>query len=370
MGRKCFVPNCNSGYKSCKEKVTLFSAPSDPERLAQWARAIPRKDRRLMSKDTVCAKHFPEDMVLRTKYYGELGGEVLLDVPKRPVLLPHAVPCIFPSCPSYLSTISKKRKSPTKRKSPALPARKKLRRSPTNEALGTSHGDCSRDQSRNPIDAATKESGEHSVEARPSAQRKNSTDDVTSDEAAPGFTTVTQDRHTSWDSSTVMEQQGPSTITAEFLDPADVLLPSPAWGHHTVPMCGLRNFSFTEVRLSPGMPPCSAKMLHLEENTKGKFKIMTFAFDRKVELATLPNTCQLKITEDRDVVSEALESFHKVNLCAGGPTRSKFPNVHPECAYVDKSGVWRHNRCTLVDQERKQCNSCASLNNTLRIHQT
>lgn len=125
MGRKCFVPNYNSGYKTSNEKVTLFNAPSDPERLVQWALAIPRKDRRPMSKDTACAKHFPEDMVLRTKYYAKPGGEVVPDVPKRTVLLQNAVPSIFPSCPSYLSTISKKRKSTMKRKSPALSAQKK-----------------------------------------------------------------------------------------------------------------------------------------------------------------------------------------------------------------------------------------------------
>ncbi|CAN7995612.1 unnamed protein product, partial [Ixodes hexagonus] len=327
MGRKCFVPNCNSGYQTCKEKVTLFSAPSDPERLVQWTHAIPRKDRPLTSKDTVCAKHFAEDMVLRTRYYDELGGEVLLDSPKRTVILPHAVPCIFPSCLPYLSSAPKKRKSPIKRQSPALPAQK-------------------------------------------NAQGNNSTVDMASSEAAPGFTTAAQSCRASCDSSTVMEQQGSSTTTGDCLDPADVVLPTTAWGHHRVPSGDLRDFSFTEVRLSPGTPPCSAKILHLEDKTKGKFQVMAFAFDTKVELASLPNTCELKITEDWAVVSEAHESFHKVNLCAGGPAQSKFPSVHPECAYVDKNGVWRQKRCTLVEQERKQCNSCASLNNTLRIHQT
>lgn len=92
---------------------------------------------------------------------------------------------------------------------------------------------------------------------------------------------------------------------------------------------------------------------------------MAFAFDTKVELAPLPNTCELKFPEDWDVVSQALESFHKVHLCARGPARSKFPSVHPECAYIDKTGVWSHSRCTLVEQGRKQWNSCDSSNNVL-----
>lgn len=125
MGRKCFAPNCNSGYQSCKEKVILFNARADPERLAQWSRAIPRKDRMLTSKDAVCAKHFTGDMIVKKRCYGELGAEVMLDLPKRPVLLPHAVPCIFSSCPSYPSSALQKRKSPSKRQSSTLPPRKK-----------------------------------------------------------------------------------------------------------------------------------------------------------------------------------------------------------------------------------------------------
>ncbi|CAN7939533.1 unnamed protein product [Ixodes hexagonus] len=212
MGLMCFVPNCNSGYQTSKENITSFSAPSDPERLVQRTRAIPRWDRPLTSKDTVCAKHLAEDMVLRTKCYGELEGEVLLDAPKRPVLLPHAVPCIFPSCPPYLSSASKKRKSPT-----------------------------NHDQNRKPSDAAAKSSGKHSIEALPSAQGNNSTDDMASSEAAPGFTTAAQSCRASCDSSTVMEQQEPFTITGECLDPADVVLPTTAWGYDTVPMGDLRN---------------------------------------------------------------------------------------------------------------------------------
>ncbi|KAH9372831.1 hypothetical protein HPB48_010983 [Haemaphysalis longicornis] len=110
MGRKCFVPICNSGYASCKENVITFKVPSDPVRLQVWARAFPRKDRELTSHDYVWEKHFSESDIERRRYYGELGGEVLLDKPKRPVLSPDAVPSIFPNCPNYLSSVRKKRK--------------------------------------------------------------------------------------------------------------------------------------------------------------------------------------------------------------------------------------------------------------------
>lgn len=103
MGRKCFVPNCRSGCKSSAEKVLFFKAPSDPERLKAWADAIGRKDRELRTVDYLCEKHFTEDMIGKRRYYSELGGIVLLDVPRKPVLLPEATPCIFPEVSSLES---------------------------------------------------------------------------------------------------------------------------------------------------------------------------------------------------------------------------------------------------------------------------
>ncbi|KAH6926893.1 hypothetical protein HPB50_022662 [Hyalomma asiaticum] len=56
MGKKCFVPRCNSSYKSCSEKVSLFAAPKDSDRLKVWRHAIPRKDRELQTTDFVCSQ--------------------------------------------------------------------------------------------------------------------------------------------------------------------------------------------------------------------------------------------------------------------------------------------------------------------------
>lgn len=118
MGRKCFVPNCNSGYRTCAERVPLFKAPSDNVRLEQWRRAIPRADRTLMPTDHVCAKHFSEDLISRP-YYVELIGRVLLNAEKRPVLSRDAVPTLFPICPKYLTRPNRPQKSPRKREPPA-----------------------------------------------------------------------------------------------------------------------------------------------------------------------------------------------------------------------------------------------------------
>ncbi|CAN7995812.1 unnamed protein product, partial [Ixodes hexagonus] len=126
MGRKCCVENCKSGYDSCKEKVTIFRVPKDPERLEAWARAIARKHRSLGPNDGVCCKHFPEDMIMKRRYFAELGGEVLLDVPKKWTLAEDAIPCIFPSSSGGPSPAPKKRKPPVTRHSSSPPkARKK-----------------------------------------------------------------------------------------------------------------------------------------------------------------------------------------------------------------------------------------------------
>lgn len=78
----------------------MFDVPSDPERLKAWAQAIPRKDRTLSTKDVVCSKHFTDDTILKKRYFSELGGELLLDVPKGSVLSEAAISCVFPSSPA------------------------------------------------------------------------------------------------------------------------------------------------------------------------------------------------------------------------------------------------------------------------------
>ncbi|KAH9367694.1 hypothetical protein HPB48_007806 [Haemaphysalis longicornis] len=98
MRHRCFVKNCKSGHKGCKETVSTFKAPDDPQQLEAWATAI-GGDRKLTSKHYICEKHFASDMIKRDKYYGDLGGEVLLDHPKRPKLLPEAVPRRRLFCP-------------------------------------------------------------------------------------------------------------------------------------------------------------------------------------------------------------------------------------------------------------------------------
>lgn len=107
---KCFVPFCKTGYKSCKEKYSLFTPPHDPSRLEAWRRAIPRKDRVLQRTDRVCEKHFAPHFITKT-WSAEIDGHVLMSGKRRAGLAKDAVPSIFEGAPTYLS---KKIKSPRK----------------------------------------------------------------------------------------------------------------------------------------------------------------------------------------------------------------------------------------------------------------
>ncbi|KAH7964982.1 hypothetical protein HPB49_002727 [Dermacentor silvarum] len=125
MGKKCFVPGCHSGYASCKEPVSLFSAPKEEARLEAWRKAIPRSDRVLRSTDHVCEKHFDSCYVSKT-WSAEHGGVVLASTTRRAVLSSDAVPTIFPNRTKYLSKSVKRRKRPASRKPKDTSAKKML----------------------------------------------------------------------------------------------------------------------------------------------------------------------------------------------------------------------------------------------------
>ncbi|KAH9379285.1 hypothetical protein HPB48_000761 [Haemaphysalis longicornis] len=59
MGKSCFVPRCSTGYKYCRENISLFSAPKDEGKLNVWRLAVPRKDRLLQPTDYVSSDGHP-----------------------------------------------------------------------------------------------------------------------------------------------------------------------------------------------------------------------------------------------------------------------------------------------------------------------
>ena len=81
-GSWCVVPNCKSGYVSCKEKVTLISVPKDERIVEKRESVIPRKDFTLKSGQVVCQKHFTSDDIVWKKEVKDPEGNVMASVSK------------------------------------------------------------------------------------------------------------------------------------------------------------------------------------------------------------------------------------------------------------------------------------------------
>ncbi|CAN7948566.1 unnamed protein product, partial [Ixodes hexagonus] len=360
MGRKCFAPNCNSGYRSCKEKVNTFRAPSDPERLALWARAIPRSDRQLTPKDYLCEKHFADGAIEAGRYYAELGGEVLLDQPKRPVLAPDAVPSIFPGCPPYLSSTAKKRKLPKNRqRAPAtvVKRRKTELQDERNEGThfnGTTSNvvteDTSADRAEPGIAACTAGYAEADTVGEPSTHMVREDDSINDIPAR------------------VPAKPSKDSVPFRSVLPEKnvIVMPSKSWACHEVDVEGLQNLCCVEMKSTSAIePPFASKILTLEQ-CRNSLKVRQYVLDREVNSVLLQAKCPSQTAHD---ITEMVNAFDQKPVFAGGPAYKMFPGIHPECASTDKMGMWRHNRCPLLLNETElRCTFCTSLSNTLRIH--
>ncbi|KAH8042554.1 hypothetical protein HPB51_024485 [Rhipicephalus microplus] len=203
---KYFVPYCNTGYRSCKEKFSLFTPPQDQARLEAWRRAIPRKDHVLQRTDRVCEKHFAPHFISKA-WSAEINGHVLMSVSRRAGLSKDAVPSIFEGAPSYLS---KKIRSP----------RKQSRRHACGAASsastgGTSSGTSSRFQAEQ--QAATAPNSDAKV-------NENSDVVAASDPATSPFDEM-------------------------FCAASTLCFPTPSWGVHRIDLEGYRDLVFHDASL-------------------------------------------------------------------------------------------------------------------------
>ncbi|KAG0444062.1 hypothetical protein HPB47_014216, partial [Ixodes persulcatus] len=120
MGKTCFVPRCNAGYKTCAEKLSLFAAP--------------KEDDRLKPTDFVCERHFETKFVSKS-WEAVYNGHVLVSAPRKASQAKDAVPTKFPGCPSYMTKNEKKRKGPADRQCPPATKRHRV----TEECSESSH---------------------------------------------------------------------------------------------------------------------------------------------------------------------------------------------------------------------------------------
>ncbi|CAN8006787.1 unnamed protein product, partial [Ixodes pacificus] len=350
MGRKCFVPRCNTGYKSCQLKFSLFSAPKDDARLKLWRHAIPRKDRSLQASDHVCERHFEHRFVSKT-WTAEYNGNVLMSVPRRASLASDAVPSIFPDCPAHLSKVTKRRKRPAVRQPADVPKQKRVHRTDRAESAEEAddlkdsdrdRGGCSSNVNSDP--APLKVDASEAPEIIPSAER--SRQQVFSD---------------------LFELSAPA------------VLPSISWGYHRRDMDGVQNVAFTEMQwsTSPKLRGTTTSAISAAEKSHlvttklvdidQKMQASVVVMGRRVSTGELHMKDDIATIED---VKSFLQRLDEMPICGGGPKASVYPHAHPESASVDACNLWRHKKCPLLVRENKStCKWCSSLSDTLRIHQ-
>lgn len=106
----CFVPGCTTGYKSNKNKLSLFLVPKDLSIREDWRKAIPRADKVLDETCCVCETHFEPNFIER-HYRHVIDGKEVLTPRGKPLLKNDAIPTIFPNLPHYLSKKLPKKRS-------------------------------------------------------------------------------------------------------------------------------------------------------------------------------------------------------------------------------------------------------------------
>ncbi|XP_067014179.2 uncharacterized protein [Anabrus simplex] len=118
MVLKCCVPKCKGNYDN-DNKVHVFKFPKDEVMQQRWLRAIPRQDYRVTNYSVVCHRHFKaSDVLWEVTATDSKTGKTLTASLPRPRLSENAIPCIFPNCPSYLSSHSaSSREEPDKKRS-------------------------------------------------------------------------------------------------------------------------------------------------------------------------------------------------------------------------------------------------------------
>ncbi|KAH6926284.1 hypothetical protein HPB50_016394 [Hyalomma asiaticum] len=93
---------CNSGYRSCKAKFSLFRAPKEPERLQKWARNMKRSNKTLDDACVVCERHIEPSFIERT-FNMVVQGNVEEFPRDVSLLAKEVVASAFPDALKYLS---------------------------------------------------------------------------------------------------------------------------------------------------------------------------------------------------------------------------------------------------------------------------
>ncbi|KAH9364349.1 hypothetical protein HPB48_012123 [Haemaphysalis longicornis] len=162
----------------------------------------------------------------------------------------------------------------------------------------------------------------------------------------------------------VHPNSGWSSVMEHLLQhPEDVSLP-PRWNYHKVDTFEGDRIIYCEVNVaSDGTSPVVTKHVTVYGDHRDQ---PLEAFILKTSLGDLLDTAGKPATV-QDVAS-LIQTIDNIPMCRGGPKHASYPNVRPECAFVDPLGVWRHSKCDVYGSQ--QCSNCTSLKNTLYRHAT
>ncbi|CAN8000196.1 unnamed protein product [Ixodes hexagonus] len=322
MGRQCFVPWCDTGYKSCRQKYSLFSAPKDPGRLQLWRQAIPREDRAILPSDYVCERHFEPRFVSKT-WTKEYNGYIVASAPRRASLTDDAVPSIFPERSAYPLNPARHRKRATASQCVDVPKRKHVRCNYAEDQ--PDDVDCGHGTSEN---SATVDA----PQVVPSSERP--------------------------------QQQVSSVFDVLFESSAPPVLPSKSWGCHRLEKDGTRSVVFSDMQRRASSSVISAadktdlvttKIVDIDQD----MRITVAVIGRSVPLDELCAMPEVATVED---VRTLLRNLHEASLCAGGPKRSVCPKAQPENTFVDVCDQWRHKECPLLlHGNERMCQWCSRL---------
>ncbi|XP_049274415.1 uncharacterized protein LOC119401942 [Rhipicephalus sanguineus] len=324
MVRRCFVPFCNSGYRSCKEKFSMFAAPKDDELLEKWRRAIPaipKRRRALQTNDYVCEKHFEPELVCK-EWTAHYKGHVLVNVPRKRVILSRdAVPTRFPDCTANLPKTPRRSTKPLVRASLVLSKKSKSSiRAPCEGSASDCQCSCESPTavSGNPVGTAVFGPGEEQDCTGTSVKKESSV-----------FSSLLYD------------------IPISFL-------PAMSWGVHRLELGDEKSVVFSQLKPSQGLfsdpssgsassftPFGAPKIVQIDE----KMRVRAVFMGKCVPLEQLNYAGQLSTLDD---VQSFLQYVDQIKICAGGPIALGQPQVEPGSAYIDTNHRWRHNSCSLI----------------------
>ncbi|XP_057365592.1 uncharacterized protein LOC130686472 [Daphnia carinata] len=346
----CFVPYCDTGRKGCIGKRTVFSVPRDVEMLKKWKEVVPTSHRELGPNDKICHVHFAEDDIRKGLKVVVGGKEDIFPMLWR--LKPTAIPSIFPSKSLEPNLIPEGHRSKRVRKGPRIATHisaKYARTSASTEhstkrattkALNTNDNPSTQDQESNP---------------ETNTSRISSRLNLSDNDAAPKHSITPSNENSPRVSA---EKPGISNTTSRvtagnnksLVDPQDAKLP-PSWNWHAITLPRKRL-----VCLLPALPPGEA-IIDKAIEIATKNSVIYYVFGKRFDSVDLEYHFQ-----SLNEFQEILNNFDKAKTC-DGCMDSATVDVKFCSTGRFQGGVWRSNKCQLLD--KSSCYECVKLKNML-----